>query len=206
MNAIKYIISKCKLGRKKRIHKEWWSRYRTLIPLLGELGYKVGAEIGVQRGVYSKAILKDNPDIKLYCIDAWETYTPYKGAVDQKLMDFWYRDTKRRLSAFNAEIIKDWSMNAVKKFADESLDFVFIDANHSYDYVKEDISEWSKKVRKGGIVAGHDYVNGLHMNLGGGKTEYGVEKAVNEWIEEKKIKHLFVCQRDQESRSWFYVK
>ena len=48
-------------------------------------------------------------------------------------------------------------MDAVKDFADESLDFVYIDANHEFKYVTEDIFEWSKKVRKGGAIAGHDY-------------------------------------------------
>jgi predicted O-methyltransferase YrrM len=48
-------------------------------------------------------------------------------------------------------------MDAVKDFADGSLDFVYIDGHHGFKYVAEDIWEWHKKVRKGGIVAGHDY-------------------------------------------------
>ena len=48
-------------------------------------------------------------------------------------------------------------MDAVKDFADGSLDFVYIDGHHGFKYVAEDIWEWHKKVKKGGIVAGHDY-------------------------------------------------
>jgi len=38
------------------------------------------------------------------------------------------------------------------------LDFVYIDGHHGFKYVAEDICEWSKKVRKGGVIAGHDFV------------------------------------------------
>jgi glycosyltransferase involved in cell wall biosynthesis len=49
-------------------------------------------------------------------------------------------------------------MQAVTDFADESLDFVYIDGNHQLKYVVEDIVEWTKKIKKGGIIAGHDYI------------------------------------------------
>lgn len=48
-------------------------------------------------------------------------------------------------------------MEAVKDFDDESVDFVYIDGNHEFKYVAEDICEWSKKVKKGGVISGHDY-------------------------------------------------
>ena len=63
------------------------------------------------------------------------------------------------------------SDQAVHHFKDESLDFVFIDANHEYEEVKKDIELWYPKVKKGGIFAGHDYSD----------TWQGVVKAVNEW-------------------------
>jgi predicted O-methyltransferase YrrM len=66
-------------------------------------------------------------------------------------------------------------MEAVKDFKDESLDFVFIDGNHQYSYVLEDITEWSKKVRSGGIVSGHDYFEFL---------DNGVIRAVNEYVKQ----------------------
>ena len=92
-------------------------------------------------------------------------------------------------------------MDVVKNFADESLDFVYIDAAHDYKSVKDDIGEWDKKVRKGGIVAGHDYLNKLHG------TDYGVKRAVDEWVKGNKIKHLFILEENRKkSPSWFYVK
>jgi predicted O-methyltransferase YrrM len=59
---------------------------------------------------------------------------------------------------------------AVHLFKDESLDGVFIDADHSYEAVKKDIADWIPKIRRGGILAGHDYI----------QTFGGVVQAVNE--------------------------
>lgn len=126
-----------------------------------ELGFKKGAEIGVFKGYYSQVLCENIPSLKLYCIDL----------VIQKL-------TKDKLSPFNCELIEKSSMDAVKDFEDESLDFVFIDANHYYENVKNDIEEWTKKVRKGGIVSGHDYYVFKYS-----KND-GVIKAVDEYIAE----------------------
>ena len=90
-------------------------------------------------------------------------------------------------------------MGGERIFNDGYLDFVFIDSNHDYKYVKEDIKEWSKKVRKGGIVSGHEYVNGFH-----GIT-YGVKQAVNEWVKKNKISPLFILKKDG-CPTWMYVK
>lgn len=57
------------------------------------------------------------------------------------------------------------SQDAVKKFEDNSLDFVYIDAEHSYKAVKEDIKEWMPKVKSGGIIAGHDYDKQEHPGV-----------------------------------------
>ena len=73
-------------------------------------------------------------------------------------------------------IIRDLSVNASKRFNDNSLDFIFIDACHDYECVKEDLHTWYPKLKKDGIIAGHDYYDG-HV---------GVEKAVNEFFHEER--------------------
>ena len=60
---------------------------------------------------------------------------------------------------------------------DESLDWVYIDANHRYEYVKENLEIWTPKVKKGGICAGHDYDNPKSQGKG-----WNVKKAVDEFV------------------------
>ena len=180
-----------------------------LAKLFTKLDFKVGAEIGVMRGKYSEVLCKSNPGVKLYAIDAWEDYSDFtdfnRYPNVAKILSEMYEQTVRRLALFNCEIIKKTSMEAVKDFKDGSLDFVYIDANHRYEYVLEDIDAWTKKVRKGGIVAGHDFNEGMS------RLQNGVVQAIKDYIHSSKIPYVYVLgkrwsrQRD-ENRSWFFIK
>ena len=131
------------------------SRYtRDLLPeLFRSLDFKVGAEIGVQRGKYSEKLCKGNPELKLHAIDPWKSY----NSISQGTHDLRYAQAMKRLSPYNVNAIRKTSMEALNDFEDRSLDFVYIDGNHDYDYVCMDIIHWSKKVKSGGIIACHDY-------------------------------------------------
>ena len=121
-----------------------------------ERGFKVGAEIGVYKGEVSEKLVKEG--MTLYAIDPWRVYKDFYYPKNQARLDFVYEHTKRLLAPWpNAFIIRKTSMEAVESFNDESLDFVYIDANHQFRYIAEDLYEWTKKVRKGGVVSGHDY-------------------------------------------------
>ncbi len=187
MNTLNYILNKYDLGKDQKRHELIRSRWGSLSVLFKELGFNLGAEIGVETGRYSKCLCTVNPNLKLYAVDIWEKN------------DGNYNKARKRLASFNCQIIRDLSMNAVKRFADKSLDFVFIDAAHDYDSAKEDIREWSKKVRRGGIISGHDYNNGLR-----GQPR-GVKGAVNEWVKKNNIRPLFIFKKDG-CPTWFYVK
>jgi len=130
-----------------------------LIKHFGDLGFTTGAEIGVAEGYFSEAMFKAIPNLKLYCIDVWQPYRGNQWSGSTARNEHHFEIAKNRLSNYNAEIIREMSMDAVKRFKDNSLDFVYIDANHSFDYVIEDLIEWSKKVRIGGIISGDDYYN-----------------------------------------------
>lgn len=175
------------------------SRWGTLTRLFRELDFKVGVEVGAERCRFSKIICQVNPQLKLYAVDCWEGYPGYREHVHQTQLDRFFKESRTRMERFNCQLIRAYSMDAVRWFDDESVDFVFIDANHDYEYVKEDIREWSKKVKKGGLVCGHDYVNGIHGQV------FGVKPALNEWVEKNKIKPLFLLKKDG-CPSWFYVK
>jgi predicted O-methyltransferase YrrM len=69
-------------------------------------------------------------------------------------------------------------MEAVKDFADGSLDFVYIDADHRFKYIAEDIYEWPWRVRAGGVVSGHDYVGHVKPVVDAYTTAFGVENLV----------------------------
>lgn len=168
-------------------------------------GYKVGAEVGVFDGSYSKILCDAIPNLKLYCVDPW---TVYKGYRDHKFTTSMQRaedKARETLAPYNCHFIKDFSVEAAKTFADESLDFVYIDGNHEYDYVKQDIEAWAPKVRKGGIVSGHDY---YAMRSG----NRGVIDAVNEYTNKHGIAlHIIPRYRatekdDHKQPNWYFVR
>src|SRR3989344_2151336 len=125
-----------------------------------EMGYKVGAEIGVYTGGFSETLCKVG--LKLYPIDPWRLYPDYQKNThcSQGEMEKQYEMVKKRMASYDCVIMRKTSMEAIKDFKDGSLDFVYIDSNHSFKYIAVDIWEWSKKVKKGGIISGHDYWDG----------------------------------------------
>jgi predicted O-methyltransferase YrrM len=168
-----------------------------------ELGYKVGAEIGVYTGHYSEVLCRAHPGMKLYCIDPWEVYESGVKEVysqNQEALTNFYEETKKRLAPYNCEIIRKPSMEAVKDFKPNSLDFVYIDANHDFKHVTEDLDAWANIVRDGGIVAGHDYGHFKYKDQG-----LEAKKAVDNYIEKHKIRLLFLVNQNYQT-TWFFVK
>lgn len=199
MDTLGSILNKYHLtGKEESPIRLLCSRWRSLPRLFRKLGFTRGAEIGVEVGAFSKYLCQDNPKLKLYSIDSWSAYKDYGYGKSQNRQDSYYERAKAKLAPYNCEIIKDFSVSAAKRFADESLDFVFIDASHEYTHVKEDIQEWSKKVRYGGIVAGHDY----YVFPSGND---GVVKAVDQWVSKNNIKPWFLYNKEK-TPTWFYVK
>ena len=141
----------------------------------------VGAEIGVHCGECSAHLLEMHHGLKLYMIDMWSPDT-YKGKGDDAATEP-YRKIYQEQSEENFSrvvniaakyperciIQKNNSINGSEYFKDNSLDFCFIDASHSYEDVKADILAWLPKIRKCGFLFCHDY--GLFD---------GVTKAVDE--------------------------
>src|SRR3989344_7394927 len=148
---------------------------RTIIAgVFNELGFKEGAEIGVAEGFYSKILLDNNPGLKLHLIDIWKSYPGYSEYKNPEAM---YTETQERLKNYNCVFIRKFSQDAVQDFADNSLDFVFIDGGHDFKNVACDICEWSKKVKVGGIVFGHDYKSHptYREPVRCGKVRYAIE-------------------------------
>lgn len=166
-------------------------RRKDLYVLFKELGFTLGCEIGVNRGINAKRMLNAIPDLKLHLVDSW--------AKRDKL-----RETHNRLEKFVPQIVtaEMLSMDAVRYYNDEFFDFVYIDADHAFDFVMQDIIEWSKKVKPGGIVSGHDYYKS--------KRE-GVAEAVKAYTSAHRIRPWFVLDNEKRSRrpyqnSYFWIK
>ncbi len=159
-----------------------------------------GAEIGVERGHYSKTILTKGEVEALYLVDPWKAYSGYREHVTQSKLDGFYDETLERLAGGPVFPIREYSTQAAESFDDDTLDFVYIDANHSYDNVKADMDAWWPKVASGGIFSGHDYIKRK-----GQDHMYGVVPAVNEWCEEHNIPLLFIWRGDK-SPSWMIIK
>jgi hypothetical protein len=126
-------------------------------PLFCDLGFTVGAEIGVWKGHFSEVLLKANPGLHMYCVDPWVSYKAYIDHTRHDLIAGAYEEAQKRLSQYPATIIRKFSVDAANDLPDGSLDFVYIDGNHSFQDVVNDLCVWSKKVRVGGIISGHDY-------------------------------------------------
>ena len=92
------------------------------------------------------------------------------------------------------------AVEAADGFDDESLDFVYIDGNHDFLHVAQDLHHWEKKVRLGGLVAGHDF----SRRMGRGYINH-VKDVVQAWVYAHGIRPLFILRGDR-SASWFYVR
>jgi predicted O-methyltransferase YrrM len=152
----------------------WFNYKRFYKKITKEKEYKVFVEIGSWKGHstrYLGKLLKDR-DIVIYAIDLFDmTYKEY-DSIEKKYLFEIFNYNIRRLN--NIEPIKSISWEASEKFNNASVDFVFIDADHTYSSVKKDIESWLPKVKKGGIISGHDYFNPC-----------GVKQAVDEIFSDK---------------------
>ncbi len=162
-----------------------------LAQLMGEIGYKTGAEIGVLRGAYSRTLCNAMPGLKIKCIDPWIAFR----RNSQTRTERYFHWACRRLRPYNAEIIRKPSMEAVREVPDKSLDFVYIDAMHEFDPVMLDLIYWSDKVRVGGMIAGHDYSPPSWCN--------GVIPAVNTYTKAHNIMKWYIT--DEIDPSFFWV-
>lgn len=119
---------------------------------------EIGSWKGKSAAYLAVEIINSKKNISLDCIDTWKgspEHNAYKNIIPDDLYKLFIKNVSSLLSVINP--IKMDSISASKKYEDNSIDFVFIDANHSYDYVKKDIEAWFPKVKTGGVISGHDY-------------------------------------------------
>ena len=119
-----------------------------------------GAEIGIYRGDNAAFYLKELDIKHIYLIDPYVGYDDYSPiGVGLKDLAIAEKIAHKRLCGHRQKIkwVKMKSSEATRLIADASLDFVYIDGNHSHDFVEEDITLYYPKLKRGGLLAGHDY-------------------------------------------------
>lgn len=152
--------------------------------LLKFLPKGICAEIGVATGRLSKIIVENNNPIELYLIDAWKNFD--LGYADGNMVstpehENRYRDVKEYFkNTSSVKLIKELSVDASALFADNFFDWVYIDADHSYNGCLSDLNAYNKKVKDNGYIIGHDFTPP------GGTTKkgFGVNEAVFDFIEQ----------------------
>ena len=136
------------------------NRNELMAKLLSEFPAGVGVEVGSWRGDFAIQITKMWSGT-LYMVDVW------RGLPDSEYSDLTnngesdvYKDAINNIRGYEdrAIMIRARSNLAAKIFSDNTLDFVYIDANHAYEYVKQDIESWYPKVKSDGYLMGHDYI------------------------------------------------
>ncbi len=203
MNTLDYILTKFNVSPGAALPIQLpMNRVPDEVSLFHELGFKTGAEIGVDRGYFAADMCQANPGVKLYGIDPWLDYPEYGENYVQPYADECHAEAVKRLAPYRVELIQATSMDAVKQFPDNSLDYVYIDGNHAYDFVLQDIQEWAKKVRPGGVVSGHDYSRPKNRARWPFQQ---VIRAVNDYVAAESIAPWFIL-RGKGNSGWLWVK
>ncbi len=140
-------------------------------------GYKIGAEIGVYMGEFTKKLCREG--LSVLAVDPWIAYSL---ELSQERQDLLYERAKERLKNYsNCTVIRKTSVEASKEITDGSLDFVFLDGDHSFKAIADDLVAWYPKIRKGGVMCGHDY---------SGESSRFVRPVVDAFVKAYDIKNL----------------
>lgn len=159
---------------------------------------KVYMECGVAEGWFTKEILKWDFD-KLYLIDAWKHLDQNgDGSYNQSWHDDNYRQVLERTKDFGNKVIILMGLSAemAKYVPDNTLGCAYLDADHSYNSVLNDLINYYPKVVNGGIISGHDFLN----------MTYGVNAAVKEFCEEMGFEINVIPDEEPHMASFWFVK
>ena len=159
----------------------------------------ITAEIGVAEGLLSEHIMKHWNPKKHYLVDLWEQITTATGdgSFPKNWHDKNYRETLERMKPYeNIEILRGLSWRMSQFVPDESLHLCYLDAGHYYDAVIKDLNAWYPKIKKGSILAGHDYAN----------KDYQVFEAVQEFIKGKDIQVNLIPEDHWSMSGFWFVK
>jgi len=174
--------------------------HRTELPYLlnrrGLLGAAV--EVGVKAGEFSEWILERWHGRLLISVDPWGEYSTGTQSIEQSEQERLFRQTKQRLARFGgrSDVWRVTSLEAATRLQPASLDFIYIDARHEYNHVRDDIEAWWPLLRPGGIMGGHDYLDGRRPS-----GTFGVKRAVDEFFGAREVR-VWPTRLDGKWPSW----
>jgi len=191
--------------------------------IFNTLNYNLGTELGTYQGTFAKHIL-NNWNGNLICIDLFDREDNndllnstgfYKHNLPNKnlILPTFNHNTKSVKN--NCLTIQSDTTNAAKFFPDNYFDFIYIDADHSYNAVLNDIINWYPKLKPKGLFAGHDFLNEFDYSQKNNeiyqpynKSEYvgtfGVNTAVTDFTNQYNIK--FYTTNEPYWKSWYWFK
>ncbi len=139
------------------------------------------AEVGVAEGDFSDEILQISKPQKFILIDPWDS-----RRYGEKLLTNIKSKFSKEINEKTIEIKRGYSTVELAKFPDGYFDWIYIDANHSFENVMDDLEIASQKVKKNGIISGHDYTRWS------GVQRFGVVEAVNTFCNEEKWNFIYL--------------
>lgn len=132
----------------------------------------VVAELGVDTGDFSSLIIRKTKPQRIHLIDSWDSVRYSSSKKEAVIARF-----KNEIDDNTLEINEGYSITILEKFDDAYFDWVYIDTDHSYNTTKKELEIAAKKLKKDGIICGHDYYLGNWV----GNYKYGVIEAVHEF-------------------------
>ena len=160
--------------------------------LINSLSSPKICEVGVRLGDYFAILLQNNVS-EAYGVDIWRSTTQTgqnDNLYDQNVLDDQYNNAFNKYKNDNrVRLIREFSVNAAKFFLDEYFDFIYIDADHTFEAVYEDLTAWYPKLKRGGIMSGHDYISAEQTIRLGHSVPFGVIEAVSKFREEHQINY-----------------
>ena len=163
-----------------------------VIHLFSEQETIVGLEIGVASGWTMNHFLQNLPNLRLTGIDPYTGYMDGDREITQDMLDAQYLAAQDNILDFapRGKILRGYSQDFVNSFEDESLDYIFIDGDHSYEGALRDCELFFPKIKNGGVFAGHDW------------SFEGVQKAVNEFKDRNGSPNIRIVGVDV----WYWIK
>jgi predicted O-methyltransferase YrrM len=181
--------------------------------LIRQMGYKRICEVGVHKGVFLSVLSMADPD-HLVGVDVWDKYDEeayshhpdhYHKVYPHDMNKVWREDVQKWAKDvyFKTDIIVDFSVEAAKQFEDGYFDFIYIDANHTYEGVTADLESWYPKVRKGGMIAGHDYLN---YGWDGKKITMYCREGVDDFVKKHNKEKDIMLTGEKKWKSFYFIK